>query len=149
MNLPKVGDVASETRTITDQDVRDFARLSGDDNPIHINDEYAAKTRFKRRIAHGMLAASVLSKVAGTQMPGPGSIYLNQTMKFKRPCYIGDTITAEIKVLEVRPDKPILTLSTIVRNQHNQVLLEGEAIVYYEPVESAEAGTKQGLAPQA
>ena len=136
MGLPKVGDTAVESRVISEQEVLEFARLSGDNNPVHLSDEYAAKTRFKRRIVHGMLAASVLSKVAGTQMPGPGSIYLSQTMKFKRPCYIGDTVIAEIKVLAVREDKPILTLSTIVRNQHKQILLEGEAVVYYEPVES-------------
>lgn len=135
MTLPKVGDVATETRTITEQDVIEFARLSGDNNPIHLDDNYAAKTRFKKRIAHGMLTASMLSKVAGTQLPGPGSIYLNQTMRFKRPCYLGDTVTAEIKVLSVREDKPILTLSTIVRNQDGLVLMDGEAVVYYEPVE--------------
>lgn len=135
MKLPSVGDTATETRTITDQDVQDFARLSGDNNPVHIDDAYAAKTRFKGRIAHGMLSASLLSKVAGTQLPGPGSIYLSQTMRFKRPCYIGDTITAEIKVLAVREDKPIITLSTIVRNQRGEQLMDGEAVVYYEPVE--------------
>lgn len=134
MNLPKVGDSVSESRTITDQDVREFAKISGDFNPIHIDDQYAEKTRFKKRIAHGMLAASMLSKLAGMKLPGPGSIYLSQSMKFKNPCYIGDTITAEVKVLNVRSDKPIITLSTTVRNQANELLLEGEAMIYYEPV---------------
>jgi 3-hydroxybutyryl-CoA dehydratase len=135
MAFPVVGDVVTESRTITDQDVRDFANVSGDANPIHLDDAYAAKTRFKKRIAHGMLAASMLSKLAGMRLPGPGSIYLSQSMKFKNPCYIGDTITAEIKVLSVRPDKPIYTLSTIVRNQANELLLDGEAVIFYEPVE--------------
>jgi 3-hydroxybutyryl-CoA dehydratase len=134
MGLPKVGDKASDTRIITEQDVLDYARLSGDNNPVHMNDEFAAKTRFKRRIAHGLLTASLLSKVAGTQLPGPGAIYLSQTMRFKRPCYLGDTIIAEITVTEVREDKPIVTLSTVLRNNRKQILMEGEAIVYYEPV---------------
>lgn len=134
MKLPEIGQTASESVTITDEMVREFARLSGDRNPIHLDDEYASKTRFKRRIAHGMLTASFLSRVAGTQLPGPGSIYLNQHMKFKAPAYIGDTITAEIKVLNMRADKPIISISTIVRNQKGEVLMDGEALVYYEPV---------------
>ncbi|MCM2280369.1 MAG: MaoC family dehydratase [Bdellovibrionaceae bacterium] len=134
MKLPEIGQVATATMTITDEAVREFARLSGDNNPIHLDEEYAAKTRFKRRIAHGMMTASLLSRVAGTQLPGPGSIYLNQHMKFKQPAYIGDTVVAEIKVLNIRPDKPIVSLSTIVRNQNGEILMDGEALVYYEPV---------------
>lgn len=134
MKLPEIGQSASETITITEEMVREFARLSGDFNPIHLDETYAAKTRFKKRIAHGMLTASFLSRVAGTKLPGAGSIYLNQNMKFKAPAYIGDTITAEIKVLNMRADKPILSLSTIVRNQNGDVLMDGEALVYYEPV---------------
>lgn len=134
MKLPEIGQIATDSMTITDEAVREFARLSGDNNPIHLDEEYASRTRFKRRIAHGMMTASLLSKVAGTQLPGPGSIYLNQHMKFKNPAYIGDTVTAEIKVLNIRPDKPIISLSTIVRNQKGEVLMDGEALVYYEPV---------------
>ncbi len=134
MKPPEVGQSASETVTITDEMVREFARLSGDVNPIHLDDAYAAKTRFKRRIAHGTLTASLLSRVAGTQLPGPGSIYLNQHMKFKAPAYIGDTVTAEIKIIGRRADTPIISLSTIVRNQNGEILMDGEALVYYEPV---------------
>jgi 3-hydroxybutyryl-CoA dehydratase len=133
MALPKVGDSIKETRTITDQDVREYARLSGDSNPIHIDDAYAEKTRFKRRIAHGMLVASMLTKLAGMKLPGPGSIYVSQTFKFKGPCYVGDTVTAELAVTNVRSDKPIVTLSTIVRNDKNEVLIDGEAVIFYEP----------------
>jgi 3-hydroxybutyryl-CoA dehydratase len=133
MALPKVGDSIKETRTITDQDVREYARLSGDSNPIHIDDAYAEKTRFKRRIAHGMLVASMITKLAGMKLPGPGSIYVSQTFKFKGPCYVGDTVTAELAVTNVRSDKPIVTLSTIVRNDKNEVLIDGEAVIFYEP----------------
>lgn len=133
MALPKVGDSIKETRTITDQDVREYARLSGDSNPIHIDDAYAEKTRFKRRIAHGMLVASMITKLAGMKLPGPGSIYVSQTFKFKGPCYVGDTVTAELTVTNVRSDKPIVTLSTIVRSDKNEVLIDGEAVIFYEP----------------
>jgi 3-hydroxybutyryl-CoA dehydratase len=137
MPLPAVGDSVKETKFIDDRAIRDFAQVSGDENPIHLNDAYAAKTRFKRRIAHGMIAASMVSKLAGTRLPGPGTIYLSQTYKFKNPAYIGDTIEAEVKVLAVRPDKPIVTLSTICRNQRGETLLEGEAVVFYEPIAEA------------
>ncbi len=130
----EVGQKASTTKTISDQDVRDFARLSGDHNPIHLDDQYAEKTRFKKRIAHGMLTVSLISQVAGTQLPGPGSIYLSQTLKFKNPVYIGDTITATLEIISIRSDKPIITLKTWAQNQNGDILVEGEAMVYYEPV---------------
>lgn len=134
MKMPEVGDAVTLSKVITDEDIREFARISGDYNPIHMDEKFAAKTRFKKRIAHGMLTTSLLSNLAGNRLPGPGSIYLSQTMKFKNPTYIGDTVTAEIKVLNVRKDKPIVTLSTICRNQHGEVLVSGEALIYYEPI---------------
>jgi 3-hydroxybutyryl-CoA dehydratase len=136
MKQLEVGQTASATKTFTEQDVIDFARLSGDNNPIHLDKAFAAKTRFKRPICHGVLTASLISKVAGTQLPGPGSIYLSQTMKFRAPAYVGDTVTAEITIKNIRKDKPIMSLGTVVRNQSGEVLLEGEAMVYYEPVEA-------------
>jgi 3-hydroxybutyryl-CoA dehydratase len=134
VKFPEVGQSAKSSMTITDDAIREFARLSGDDNPIHLDSDYAARTRFGRRIAHGVFTAGLISRVAGTQLPGPGSIYLNQTMKFKAPAYIGDTVTAEIKVLHVKPEKALISLSTVVRNQRDEVLLEGEALVLYDPV---------------
>jgi acyl dehydratase len=132
MALPKVGDSVKETRTITDQDVRDYARVSGDNNPVHLDDAYAATTRFKRRIAHGMLVASMLTKLAGMKLPGPGAIYMSQSLKFKGPCYIGDTVTAELTVTNVRADKPIVTISTIIRSDKGEVLIEGEGMFFCE-----------------
>jgi 3-hydroxybutyryl-CoA dehydratase len=128
MNL-KVGDTASLTKTITDADIRAFAELSGDRNPIHLDDEYAATTRFGRRIAHGMLAASLISTVLGTELPGIGTVYLSQNSRFLAPVYPGDTITARVTVKNIREDKPIVTLETICENQHGELLIKGEAVV--------------------
>ncbi len=137
MKLPEVGQTETMSKLITAHDIEEFARVTGDTNPIHLDDGYAAKTRFEKRIAHGMMTASMLSNLAGTRMPGPGSIYLSQSIKFKKPAFIGDTVTAEIKVLSVRPDKPIIKLSTICRNQLGEILMDGESLVFYEPIEEA------------
>lgn len=135
MKLPEIGQSASQSLTITDDHVRKFAELSGDFNPIHIDDEYAAKTRFKKRISHGVLTMSLISRVAGMHLPGPGSIYLSQTIKFKNPVYIGDTVTATVTVKNIRKDKPLITLGTVCHNQNGELLMEGDALVFYEPVE--------------
>ena len=125
----KVGDSASRTKTITDADVQDFARASGDTNPVHLDDAYAATTRFGRRIAHGMLTGSLISAVLGNDLPGNGSIYLGQEFKFKAPVFIGDTITATVEVTAYREEKRIATLKTTCTNQDGVVVLEGEAVV--------------------
>lgn len=90
----KIGDSASLTKTFSDADVRAFAEISGDKNPVHLDEAYAAGTRFKQRIVHGMLTAGLISAVLGTQLPGPGSVYLRQSIDFRTPVLIGDTITA-------------------------------------------------------
>lgn len=125
----KVGDSASRTKTITDADVQDFARASGDTNPVHLDEEYAATTRFGKRIAHGMLTGSLISAVLGNDLPGNGSIYLGQEFKFKAPVFIGDTITATVEVTAYREEKRIATLKTTCTNQDGAVVLEGEAVV--------------------
>jgi 3-hydroxybutyryl-CoA dehydratase len=123
------GDKASRTQTISDAMIRSFAELTGDTNPVHLDEEYAAGTRFGRRIAHGMIAAGLISATLANDLPGPGTVYLSQTLQFKAAVYPGDTITATVEVKNVRPDKPILTLSTICTNQDKKVVLEGEAVV--------------------
>jgi 3-hydroxybutyryl-CoA dehydratase len=123
------GDKASRRQTISDEMIRSFANLTGDTNPVHLEDAYAAGTRFGRRIAHGMIAAGLISAVLANDLPGPGTVYLSQTLQFKAPVYPGDTITTTVEVKSVRPDKPIVTLSTICRNQDDKVVLEGEAVV--------------------
>jgi len=123
------GEKASRTTTITDDMIRAFAALAGDSNPVHLDDAYAATTRFGRRIAHGMIAAGLISAVLANDLPGPGTVYLSQSLQFKAPVYPGDTITTTIEVKSVRPDKPIAMLATICKNQEGVVVLEGEAVV--------------------
>ena len=125
------GAKATRTQTITDEMVRTFATLTGDSNPVHLDDEYAATTRFGKRIAHGMLAASLISAALANDLPGPGTVYLSQTLQFKAPVYLGDTVTAIIEVKSAREDKPIATLITTCINQDNVIVLEGEAVVLY------------------
>jgi len=129
MNVPAVGASASLDKTIVESDLTDFARLSLDTNPVHLDEDYARTTRFGGRIAHGMLAASLVSAVLGTRLPGPGTVYLSQSLAFKGPVRIGDTITATATVKAVREGKPIVTLETVVSNQHGDVVLTGEAVV--------------------
>ena len=123
------GDKASRTQTISDEMIRSFADLTGDTNPVHLDDAYAAGTRFGRRIAHGMIAAGLISATLANDLPGPGTVYLSQTLQFKAPVYPGDTITTTVEVKNVRPDKPIVTLGTVCTNQDGMVVLEGEAVV--------------------
>lgn len=125
----KIGDSASLTKTFTDEDVRSFAKISGDTNPVHLDDDFAAGTRFKRRLVHGMLTAGLISAVLGTKLPGPGSIYLSQSITFRAPVFINDTITAAVTVSGIREDKPIVTLETVCMNQDGAVVLDGEAVL--------------------
>ena len=129
MSTLQAGDKASRTLTINDETIRAFAEVTGDNNPVHLDDDYAAGTRFGRRIAHGMIAAGLISAALANDLPGPGTVYLNQTLKFKLPVYPGDTVTATVEVLKVREDKPIVTLKTVCTNQDDEVVLEGEAVV--------------------
>ena len=125
----KVGDAATRSKTITDDDIRAFAELTGDHNPVHLDDEYAAGTRFGRRIAHGMLAASLISATLANELPGRGAVYLGQSLRFVAPVLPGDTVTARVEVTKVREDKPVVTLETVCTNQRGERLVEGEAVV--------------------
>ncbi|MDQ1639155.1 MAG: 3-hydroxybutyryl-CoA dehydratase [Pyrinomonadaceae bacterium] len=131
MNL-QIRDTASISRQITDADIRAFAELSGDFNPVHLDDEFARTTRFGRRIAHGMLGASLISTVLGTKLPGQGAIYLSQTLQFLAPVFPGDTITAKVTVTKIKEGKPIVTLETVCENQRGEMLIRGEAVVLVE-----------------
>lgn len=124
-----VGDKAELVRTIEDKDIVIFAELTGDVNPIHLDDEFAKTTFFKSRIAHGMLTASYISTILGTQLPGTNTIYLSQNLKFKAPVKIGDEITVVAEVLEKRDDKKLIKLQTNVLNSAGKVVVEGEAMV--------------------
>jgi len=124
-----IGDRASMSKQITERDVIRFAELTGDINPIHMDKLYAEQTIFGERIAHGMLTASLISAVLGIKLPGPGNIYVSQTLKFKAPVKFGDVIEAEVEVVEKIPERNRVRLSTVCRNQHGTVVLEGEAVV--------------------
>ena len=128
----RVGDTAELSRTITDEDVQAFADLTGDHNPVHLDDQYASATRFGRRIAHGMLGASLISSVLANKLPGEGTVYLSQALKFVAPVYLDDTVTARVTVTAVREDKPVATLETVCLNQRGETLIKGEAVVLFE-----------------
>jgi 3-hydroxybutyryl-CoA dehydratase len=125
----KVGDSAQLSKTVKDEDIRIFAEVTGDKNPLHLDDEFASKTIFKRRIAHGILTAALISSVIGNRLPGNGTIYLSQTLNFLAPVYIGDEITAKVEVLQVLKEGKRLRLKTQVINQNGTVVVDGEALV--------------------
>jgi 3-hydroxybutyryl-CoA dehydratase len=118
-------------RTITDADIVRFAEVSGDRNPVHLDEAYATRSPFGQRIAHGFLTGSLISAVIGMEMPGPGSIYLGQTLKFLAPVHIGDTVTVSVEVIGVREEKRLLTLRTDCTNQNGTPVITGEATVKY------------------
>jgi 3-hydroxybutyryl-CoA dehydratase len=125
----RVGQRASLSKTITPADIEQFAALSGDRNPLHLDEAFARTSRFGRSVAHGMLPAGIISATLGTILPGPGAIYLSQTLKFLQPVYPGDTVTATVEITAIRADKGIVTLRTGCANQSGEAVLEGEAVL--------------------
>jgi 3-hydroxybutyryl-CoA dehydratase len=124
----KPGMSATFAKTITEADIVLFAAVSGDNNAVHINEEFAQTTRFKGRIAHGMLTASVISAAIAGRMPGPGTVYLSQNLRFKAPVKPGDTVHATVTVVEMLPEKRRVSLTTICRVR-NKVVVDGDALV--------------------
>ncbi|MBV8280708.1 MAG: MaoC family dehydratase [Candidatus Eremiobacteraeota bacterium] len=129
MKAPPVGASAQISRTVDRAMIKEFAEFSGDDNPMHLSPEFAKRTRFGRPVAHGMLTASLISAVIGTKLPGPGCIYVSQTLNFRKPVFEGDTITTTATVLAVNAHKPLVTLRTECANQRGERVLDGEALV--------------------
>ena len=125
----EIGMKASRTQTITAEDVAAFAKITGDNNPVHLDDAYAKMTRFGRRIAHGIFGASIISAVLANDLPGPGTVYMRQSLDFKAPVYIGDTITATVEITNYRAQSRIATLKTTCANQQGTVVIDGEAVV--------------------
>ena len=123
----KIGDSFRVSKQMTDGAVRAFAELSGDFNPIHLDDEFAKTTRFGRRIVHGMLSGALLSAVLGYEFRERRIVYLSQTMRFVAPVFIDDTVTATATIKSIREDKPIVKIETICTNQHGEITLAGEA----------------------
>lgn len=124
-----VGQSASVSRTISESDVYLYAGVTGDNNPAHLNEQYASGTVFGGRIAHGMLTAGLISAALGTRLPGPGAIYLGQTLRFLAPVRFGDTITATVTVRELKQEKNRAILETTCINQDGKVVVTGEAVI--------------------
>jgi 3-hydroxybutyryl-CoA dehydratase len=134
-----VGQSASLTRTVTAEEVETFARATGDNNPVHLDEGYASRTRFGHRIAHGMLIASYISALLGSKFPGPGTIYMSQALKFLRPVFLGDEVTVTVTVSAYRPERAILTLDAAVRNKRGELVLAGEAVCLVEDIVASAA----------
>lgn len=128
----QIGFKDSFTKIIDEDAVKKFSELTGDVNPIHMNEDYAKTTRYKRRIAHGVISAGIISALIGNKMPGVGAIYVSQELKFKAPVFIGDTLTANGEVVERWEDKNRIKIKTDVINQDGKVVTEGYAIVMFE-----------------
>jgi len=124
-----VGQAAELAKTVTESDIVLFAGVTGDFNPVHVDVVAASRSVFGERIAHGMLSAGFISAVLGMRLPGTGSIYLSQSLRFTKPVRIGDTITARVEVLEVLATKRRVRLSRVCRNQKGETVVEGEAVV--------------------
>ena len=128
--LYEIGQKASVTKTIESQDVEMFAKVSTDNNPIHLDEEFAKNSVFGRRIAHGIISAGLISATLANKLPGQGTVYLGQELKFNKPVFLGDTLTANVEIVEVvRPDKGIYKLKTDVVNQHGDIVTSGVATV--------------------
>ena len=132
MSKPNIGQTASITKRFSEADVKNFAELSQDFNPIHLDADYAAASPFGQQIVHGMLVSSLFSGLLGKHLPGEGTVYLGQNLKFKKPVFIDQEVTATLEVIKVRDDKPIITLSTSCTNDQGEIVIEGEAVVMYE-----------------
>ncbi|MPZ23875.1 MAG: (R)-hydratase [Dehalococcoidia bacterium] len=131
----KIGDSHEMTRRVSEEDIQDFARVSGDDQPLHLDPDFAGKTRFKGRIAHGMLSAGYISAVIGTQLfPRGVAIYLSQQLRFLRPVKVGDTVTTRAEVKEIDAERRIVTLQTDCFNQDEKPVVTGEAAVMLDEV---------------
>lgn len=129
MSKFQVGQKASLEKVFTDEDVRTFAKISLDTNPVHLNEEYAQNTIFKGRIIHGFLSGSLISAIIGTILPGEGTIYLNQTMNFRKPVRVGEKIKATVEIVGIKEEKNILTLNTYCENDRGEMVIEGSAVV--------------------
>jgi len=129
----KIGDTFSNSRLVTDELIRDFAALSGDYNPIHLDEEYAKTTRFGQRIAHGMLSGAFVSAVLGSEFTETKTLYLSQSMRFTAPVFIGDTITTTATITRIREEKGIVSIETVCRKDDGEITLKGEAVVMILP----------------
>lgn len=132
-----IGDLARRSRTVTLDDIERFTAMTGDRNPLHYDEDLARASRFGGLIVQGGVTSGLLNAVVAEDLPGPGSVFLHVDWSFRAPVRPGDTITAEVEVVEMRADKPISRLRTTITDQHGTVVLDGSALVYREPLTSA------------
>ena len=125
-----VGQRARRTKTVTARDVDLYADITGDRNPLHFDPEFAARTRFGRLVAQGGITAGMLNALVAMDLPGPGTVFMSQSLRYLAPTYLGDTLTAEVEVLALKPDKPVCQIKTTITNQDGTVVLEGECWTY-------------------
>jgi acyl dehydratase len=130
MDMLAIGATARRSKMVTDEDIELFARLTGDRNPLHFDETFARATRFGERVVQGGITAGLLNAIVAQDLPGPGSVFMEQRLRYTAPVHPGDTITGEVKVTAVRTDKPIVTLAVLVTRQDGVRVLEGEALVY-------------------
>ncbi len=140
----RTGDTARRTRTITPRDIELFTELTGDRNPLHYDADLAMASRFGGIVVQGGVTSGLLNAVVAEDLPGPGTVFLHVDWSFRAPVRPGDTIVAEVRVLEVREDKPIATLSTVITNQDGVVVLDGTAVTWRDPVVAGAGPTRSG-----
>jgi len=126
----RVGQSAARTKTVTDDDLRLYAEITGDYNPLHFDDGFAAATRFGRRVAQGGVTAGLLNALVAMDLPGPGTVFMSQSLTYRAPVYVGDTITARVEVVGLKADKPVCQLKFEITNQSGVTVLEAEAWTY-------------------
>jgi acyl dehydratase len=126
----EIGQRARRTQTVTAREVELYAQITGDRNPLHFDAGFAARTRFGRLVAQGGIAAGMLNALVAMDLPGPGTVFMSQSLKYLAPTYLGDTLTAEVEVLALKPDKPVCQLRAVITNQDGVTLLEGECWTY-------------------
>lgn len=127
----QIGDSYSISKLFEEHEVLEFSQMSQDGNPIHFDDEYASTTRFQKKIVQGPFVASLIGGILGSHLPGPGTIYISQNTRFLKPVFVGEKVTASVQITRIRMDKPIMNLRTWVENENMEVVIDGEATIYY------------------
>ncbi|HET9002113.1 MAG TPA: MaoC family dehydratase [bacterium] len=126
----RVGQSATRTKKVTDDDLRKYAEITGDYNPLHFDNDFAARTRFGRRVAQGGITAGLLNALVAMDLPGPGTVFMSQSLTYRAPVFVGDVLTAKVEVVALKPDKPVCHLTFAISNQRGDVVLEADAWTY-------------------
>lgn len=127
----KIGQKASQIKKFSKEEVLSFSELTSDDNPIHFDDNYASKTRFKKTIVQGPMVVSLIGGILGSTLPGPGTIYIDQETRFLKPLFIEETVIAWVEVVKIRDDKPVITLKNWVEKENGEIILEGQSKILF------------------